>query len=655
MTLVDLLNIPRVVDPQIAGDGRRIAFTLLTTDWPNNTRVAQIWAISSDGSGLKRLTSIESGVGGGVGPSKAWSPDDSTIAFLARGSEQSQAVLLMPAGGGSSRQLSHHATDVSDIAWAPDGASIYFLAEDPPSEAERESDRFRDVYAYDENFRQQHLWKIGAIDGKEQRLTSGDYSVVSFRIAPNGSLIVLRAPSPTVPDAALREVWSMNADGSAGVQLTHNKVEEADAALSPDGSQVLFVARANDRQEPYYNANLFLMPATGGTPHAVVPAFPYEVLGARWAADGQSIWMVVNMGVHSEIFQLDLATRKPRQATDGAHTIAQWSLTGPRHVFLVDEPTRFGDIWTLDANATAPRRVSGVYDYLDRDFLLPRQERVQWKGADGTSVEGLLTYPLDYKPGTGYPLVVQMHGGPEDSDKFSFGPILWQTYQQVYAAKGYAILKPNYRGSSGYGNAFYRDVIGGFFKHNHLDVLAGVDRVIAMGVADPDKLVIMGYSAGGHLTNKLITFTNRFKAASSGAGASNWISMYGQTDTRSDRDLWFGGTPWQKDAPISTYWDSSPLKDVWKARTPTLFFMGERDPRVPLPQAIEMMRALRAQGVPTHLEVAPAAGHIWARPRHQLQKMNLELDWFDRYALKRTYTPERAPSVNDTAVVPAFQ
>ncbi|MSO56530.1 MAG: S9 family peptidase [Acidobacteria bacterium] len=480
MTLVDLLDIPRVVDPQITGDGRYIAFTLLTTDWPNNTRVAQIWVIRSDGSGLKRLTSIESGVGG---PSKAWSPDDSTIAFRARGSEQSQAIFLMPAGGGPPRQLSHHATDVSDVAWAPDGASIYVLAEDPPSEAERESDRFRDVYAYDENFRQQHLWKIGATDGKEQRLTSGDYSVLSFRIAPNGSLAVLRAPSPAVPDAWQREVWSMNADGGAGVQLTHNKVEEADAALSPDLSQVLFVARASDRQEPYYNANLFLVPSTGGPQHAVVPAFPHKVLSARWAADGKSIWMVVHMGVHSEIFQLDLATRELRQATDGAHTIAQWSLAGPRNVFLIDEPTQFGDIWTLDANASAPRRVSGVYDYLDRDFLLPRQERTQWKGADGAAVEGLLTYPLDYSPGTRYPLVVQMHGGPEDSDKFSFGPILWQTYQQVYAARGYAILKPNYRGSSGYGHAFYRDVIGGFFPYDETIVDGGV----LLAVKCPDQ------------------------------------------------------------------------------------------------------------------------------------------------------------------------
>ena len=159
----------------------------------------------------------------------------------------------------------------------------------------------------------------------------------------------------------------------------------------------------------------------------------------------------------------------------------------------------------------SPKRVTGIYDYLDRDFALPRQERVEWKGADGTRVEGVLTYPIDYKPGTRYPLVVQLHGGPEASDRFGWGSIFFY-YQPAWAARGYAILRPNYRGSSGYGNAFYREPVGGYFKNSHLDVLAGVDRVIAMGIADPDRLAMMGWSAGGHLVNKLITFTNRFKA-----------------------------------------------------------------------------------------------------------------------------------------------
>lgn len=428
---------------------------------------------------------------------------------------------------------------------------------------------------------------------------------------------------------------------------------EEDGGLSPDGSQVLFLARANDRQEPYYNENLFLVPSEGGTARTLLPNFPYEVLRAAWAADGRSIGMIVNMGVHSELFQVDLATRTPRQITDGAHAIVPvgWNLAGGRHVFLLDEPTRIGDIWTLTPGAASPRWVTGIYDYLDRDFALPRQERVEWKGADGVRVEGILTYPINYRPGTRYPLVVQMHGGPAASDRFGWGSIFF-CYQPVWAARGYAILRPNYRGSSGYGNAFYREPVGGYFKNSHLDVLAGVDRVIAMGIADPDRLTMMGWSAGGHLVNKLITFTNRFKAASSGAGVANWISMYGQSDTRSERDLWLGGTIWQKTAPIGASWEHSPLKYVTAARTPTIFFAGENDSRVPMAQSVEMTRALQAQGVPSELHSAPGEGHDWVQPQHQLYKLNTEIEWFEKYALKRAYTPEPAPSANDPAVVP---
>ena len=184
---------------------------------------------------------------------------------------------------------------------------------------------------------------------------------------------------------------------------------------------------------------------------------------------------------------------------------------------------------------------------------------------------------------------------------------------QVYAGKGYAVLRPNYRGSTGYGDAFLRDMVNGYFKQAHLDVMTGVDAVIAMGLADPDKLVKMGWSAGGHMTNKIITFTDRFKAASSGAGAANWISMYAQSDHREFRTPWFGGTPWQANAPIDMYWNHSPLKDVAKVKTPTIFLVGEQDPRVPMPQSVEMYRALKSNGVPTHLYVAPREGHGWAR------------------------------------------
>jgi dipeptidyl aminopeptidase/acylaminoacyl peptidase len=283
-----------------------------------------------------------------------------------------------------------------------------------------------------------------------------------------------------------------------------------------------------------------------------------------------------------------------------------------------------------------------VQDDLTSRFRIPREEAITWKGEDGVTVEGLLYYPLDYTEGQRYPLIVQTHGGPASSDQFGG---LWSSsnYVPVLTSLGYAVLKPNYRGSTGYGDDFLRDMVGSYFDEAHKDVMAGVDAVIAMGVADGDHMGKMGWSAGGHMTNKIITYTDRFKAASSGAGAANWISMYAQSDVRTYRTPWFGGTPWEKDAPIDVYWDNSPLKYVSNVTTPTIFLVGQQDPRVPMPQSIEMWRGVKEQGVPTHLYVAPREPHGWRELHHRLFKANVELDWFEKWIRGRTWTWEKAP------------
>ena len=209
------------------------------------------------------------------------------------------------------------------------------------------------------------------------------------------------------------------------------------------------------------------------------------------------------------------------------------------------------------------------------------------------------------------------------------------------------MLETNPRGVAGYGDAFLRDMVGHYFKNAHLDVLAGVDAMIERGIADPNRLVRMGWSAGGTMTNKLITMTDRFKAASSGAGITNFMSLYAQSDVRYYRTPWFGGTPWHADAPTDLYWEQSPLKDIAKAKTPTLILVGEEDVRVPAPQSVALYRALKANGVPTRLYVAPREPHGWRELRHRLFKMNVELDWFENYANGRDYTWEEAPEADD--------
>jgi len=347
-------------------------------------------------------------------------------------------------------------------------------------------------------------------------------------------------------------------------QITHNRVSESDATISPDGSHVMFLSQANPKFETYYNRKVFIAPANGGDARVLMPDLPYEVERAQWSQDGKSIFFLANMGVHTELFKAGAQSGKAEQLTSGKHAINGWTMSNAAgaHVFTSTEMTSPGEVWVIAAGGAAPRKVTAIFDDLPKQFRLPRQEKVEWKGADGVTVEGLLYYPLDYQEGKRYPLAVQTHGGPQASDKFGFGG--GQNYVAVLAANGYAVLQPNYRGSTGYGDDFLRDMVGHYFKNAHLDVLAGVDSLIKAGIADPDHMIKMGWSGGGHMTNKIITFTGRFKAASAGAGAADWVSMYAQSDTRAFRTPWFGGTPWQKDAPINIYWDNSPLKDVSK-------------------------------------------------------------------------------------------
>ncbi len=642
MTLVDIIDLPLLSDPQISRDGRQVLFVRSDANWKMDRRITHIWRVNADGSGLAQMSS---GADGENTP--RWSPDGKTIAFVAKRGTEPEAVaqvFLMANSGGEARALSNHATAVSNIEWSTDGGTIYFRAADPKSAEEKAKDKLKDdVFQFDENYQQQRLWSISVESKSEKQLTHGDYSVLSFNLSQDGKKFAInRSPTPLIEDGDQSEVWVMNADGSNAKQITHNQVGESEAVLSPDNRQVLFLSQADGKYETYYNRKIFVASSEGGDARVLMPDLPYEVEKASWSKDGKAVYFLANMGVHAELFSVPLSSSKPEQLTAGKHAIAGWTMSNAAgaSVYTATGPMMPAEIWV--STAAGQKELTALYADLPAKYRLPRMESITWKGADGKTVEGLLYYPLDYKEGQKYPLVVQTHGGPQASDKFGFGGA--QNYVPVLAAKGYAVLQPNYRGSTGYGDDFLRDMVGHYFQNAHLDVLAGVDELIRRGIADPDRLVKMGWSGGGHMTDKIITFTTRFKAASAGAGAANWISMYAQSDVRTYRTPWFGGTPWQKDAPIAAYWDNSPLKDVWKVTTPTIFLVGEKDVRVPSPQSVEMYRALKSNHVPTHLYIAPREPHGWAELRHVLFKMNVELDWFEKYAMNRSYVWEKGPA-----------
>jgi len=261
-----------------------------------------------------------------------------------------------------------------------------------------------------------------------------------------------------------------------------------------------------------------------------------------------------------------------------------------------------------------------------KGLALGEQEEITWKSADGTMVGGVLVKPVGFRPGQRYPLIVAIHGGPAGADVLGFNGGYGS---QVYAGAGYLVLRPNYRGSVNYGQKHRTDIVGNYFAPGYDDIMSGVDHLIAQGLADGSRMGALGWSAGGHWANWILTHTDRFKAISSGAGASNWISMYAQSDMQRNRQYYLGDKLPYDD--FDAYWNQSPLKYIKQAKTPTMIHVVEGDPRVPSPQSIELHMALVRLGVPTELFMYPGSTHGIPDPRNQLVKSVSEMAWMDYY------------------------
>ena len=364
-----------------------------------------------------------------------------------------------------------------------------------------------------------------------------------------------------------------------------------------------------------------------------------EALGFAWDATGDGLFILGNTGVRSNLYHYDLEREVLRQLTRGDHAIQDWIYDpiSDTHIARFETMSGPGEYQIMRDETGGFLPLTKTYTEWSSQFDLPRQDVVRWRGRRGAQLEGLLVYPLGYEPGQTYPLVTITHGGPRNSAKFGSWNV--SRYLPVLSAQGYLVFLPNHRGGTGYGDRFVRDMVGGYFRNAHHDVMDGIDELIEDGLADPDQLIKMGWSAGGHMGNKLITHTDRFAAASSGAVAAVWLSMHGESDVRHGREAVFGGTPWQRAAPRRRYRQDSPLREVWKVTTPTLFFVGEKDVRVPPTQSILMYRGVQATGTPTVLYQAEGEPHNFRKPANQLFKINTELSWFARFARGESYEP----------------
>jgi dipeptidyl aminopeptidase/acylaminoacyl peptidase len=622
MTVDDLFTLRRLADPQVSPDGRSVVVVASEPDQTRNRTSRSLWLQAGDGA-ARRITR------GPNDRSPRWSPDGSRLAYLSDRHERDQ-VFFVALPGGEPERLTDSPTPVSAFAWSPDGTTVAFSAVDPPSDERRErAQRGDDAYVVNRTFEWRRLWVLDVRTREVRRLATPDMDVREFAWAPDGRrLAVAMAPTTLFDLARESEVFSLPVDGGAPVRLTHNDALEQQLQWSPDGVAVYFVASDAER---FVNAEakLFRLDLATRAIARLARSFDYGLASPRVLDDGRHVVALCGIRVTRRLCRLDLAADRVVALSPDTGTVQGFSTTpdGSALGLVFTDASTPPALWraTTTPYAAQPAWQPNAHAAA---WTLGETRTLEWTSRDGWTVEGLLTLPVGYAAGTRVPLVVTLHGGPEAAKTLAFDPD-YMDYTQVLAGRGYAVLWPNYRGGTNYGDRFLQGMNGDAGGGDFHDIMTGVDAVIALGIADPERLGVMGWSWGGISTGWIVTQTRRFKAASAGAMVSNHFSVFGEADLTYDVEHFYvAGTPW---ADPMKYIRMSPIGHVMQAKTPTLLLHGLDDVRCPFPQSMEFYRGLRAAGVEAELVAYPREPHVFRELAHQRDKIERELAWFGRF------------------------
>lgn len=671
MTFMDILNLKRVGRGDLSHNGQYFLYEISSLDWKDNKSYSDLYLASTQSGPLRQMTYTKKK----NETSPKWHPDSSFFAFLSdrgeknqiyfmnpdggepwqvtevktgvisfdwnedgsflaylTGEDKERQVWILPESGEKATQLTKHETPVESWFWSQDGKKVYFTAADrfDENEKKRMKEGFN-VQVVDPIKISRHLWVIDLEKKEEKRLTSGDFSVEQTVISDDGQLIAFRSASTNryaTPEDS--EVYLLKLQDEKFERLTQNKVSEGSLSFSPDNKWLAF--SSPDEFTYMRKARIYLYPLAGGEMIKLPENFDLDAGISFWSEKGDTIFFNALEGTANNLFAVPAAKgSSPMRVTDERAAVSARKDKETGLILITySDPHQPSDIYLATMKTlTNKKRWVKLTDSNPqvKNFSLAQYENITWKSTDGQTVEGILVYPLNYEQGKRYPLIVQIHGGPASAYTHSFSGS-YGTYTHVFAANGYAVFQPNYRGSSGYGEKFRMEISGAYFRQAFDDIMTGVDYLIERGIADPDKLGMMGWSAGGHWSNWTLVSTDRFKAISTGAGAVNWISLYAQTDEQVPREFYFKGRPYDS---WDHYLDVSPLKYIKKAKTPTLIHFGEKDRRIPKPQGDELHMALKKLGVPTEFIVYPEMPHGLENPRYQLVKMEAEFAWFEKW------------------------
>ena len=624
LTALDLMKIAVVGNPRISPDGLRVAYTVTETkmekdkEWKN---VTHVWVVPSGGGKSQQYTR-----GDKSATAPEWSPDGTMLAFLSdREKDGERQVWMMRADGGEAWPVTTHKGGVSGFRFAPDGKQLLLSAADQAAKDEEDRKKVKDdTIVMDRDIKMTHLWLWNVDKKEEKRLTEGNFTVSDPQWSPDGTHITYTTrPTPKADDGSLSDVWIMTIAGGAKKKLEGLAGSSDLARWSPDGKWIAYTGDT-DSSGGVSTTYLYLIPANGGTPRQLTPKFDLSVGTPVWSRDGKTIFFSTNVLEAIEVYAFDVASGEVKQLSrrGGSTGITEISRDG-RILGTSSMTNRPTELYTANADFSAVKALTDHNGWL-QDYATAETEIVKWKSKDGTEVEGLLTKPVGYEAGKKVPFLLNPHGGPTGASLNNFNGTA-----QVLAANGFAVLQPNFRGSTGKGLAFAQANKNTWGKGDYEDCMSGVDAMIAKGLADPDRLGAFGWSYGGYMTFWILTQTDRFKAVSPGAAISNIYSMYSQNDIqRYLRWFYSDKSPWEAQ---ELYWDRSPMKYIRNVKTPTMIMHGQVDTRVPIAQAQEFYMALKEMKVPVEFVVYPRENHGFTEPRHQMDRVRRYVKFFAKY------------------------
>lgn len=638
----DLYRLQDVAQAAISPDGAKIAYTVLSYDKPGRP-YPQLWIVDTNGGKSVRVGSADSVSSGAV-----WSPNGRWIAYIGEAQGKSGVMVARPDGSDATFLAEGTGTNApipgqgNDISWSPDGKQIAFVSATPGPETEEASGdpmvftRYlwrptagEGIKPWNDN-RRLHLFVVDVASKQVRQLTDGVYYEHSIDWSPDGSeLLFCSNRSPYADQFFHYNIYELKVSDGTIHQLTTIETTQYHPVWSPDGKKIAFLSTKRgltDRETTMEDTHVWLMNADGSNRHELASMVDDRQGAPVWAPDSRSVYFTVQQRGSVHLERLPIDGGAPQMIVNERGSVGSFSVSKSGTIaYTFTSPSDMAELFVK--NAASPKQLTDLNADILRGKKLGNVESFDFISNDNKyTVEAFLVEPPDITPGSKHPMIVNIHGGPHGQN----GPA-FNFRDQVFAARGWAVLHVNYRGSTGYGQAFADAVFGDQNGNEAQDVLYGVSAAIRRYPwIDPERMGIEGVSYGGQLTYWLITQTREFKAAIPTAGITNLISYNYLTYYNQYEQMEFGALPHQDDL-MDIMWKRSALKYVAQVATPTLIMHGANDPDVPIPDAEQFYIALKDVGVETEFVMYPREGHGIREVKHQIDDMDRSIAWYEKH------------------------